>query len=96
MLKEQHGKLLFMVKIVPKSSKNEIIGWEGDILKIKLRAVPEKGKANEALIAFLADKLGTSKASITIISGHTASLKRISLSNISFFDCQNMLKMVKI
>lgn len=83
MLKEQHGKLLFMVKIVPKSSKNEIVGWEGDILKIKLRAVPEKGKANEALVDFLADELDISKTSITIISGHTASLKRISLNSIT-------------
>ncbi|MGI9178416.1 MAG: DUF167 domain-containing protein, partial [Pirellulales bacterium] len=38
------------VKIVPGSSRNEIVGWLGDALKIKVTAPPEKGKANDAVV----------------------------------------------
>ncbi len=44
------------VKVIPKASKNEIVGWEEDILKVRLTVVPEKGKANEALIALLSKR----------------------------------------
>lgn len=60
------------VKVLPKTSKNEIAGWENDELKVRLRAVPEKGEANKALIAFLADVLEIPKSSIELIRGDTS------------------------
>lgn len=75
------------VKVLPKSSQNQIIsitqeGTEfGDqaTVKIKLRAVPEKGKANQALIEFLSEALGLSKSKITIISGGNTRLKLLKV-----------------
>lgn len=69
------------VKVTPKSSKNEIVGWENDELKIRLRAVPEKGKANELLIEFLAKTLHIAKSQITLVSGATSRHKRLKIDN---------------
>jgi len=44
------------VKVVPGSSRDQIAGWLGDALKIKVTAPPERGKANEAVIEILADR----------------------------------------
>lgn len=48
----------FTVKVVPGSSRDQIVGWLGDALKIKVMALPENGHANEAVVAILADRLG--------------------------------------
>jgi uncharacterized protein (TIGR00251 family) len=76
-------KSSLIVKVLPKTSREEIVGWEGDALKIRLKAVPEKGEANQALIAFLAKTLGLSKQSITIVSGETNRRKRLSIVGLS-------------
>ena len=60
--------LLIRIKIVPNSSKNEII-FEDEFLKIKVTAQPIENKANKALIEFLAKKLHCAKSNIQIIKG---------------------------
>ena len=46
------------VKVLPNSSRDEVCGYLGGALKIKVRAIPESGKANKAVIALLASTLG--------------------------------------
>ena len=66
------------VKVIPKSSKTEFAGILPDgTWKIKVAAAPEKGKANRALIDFLADHLNVAKSRIRITSGETSQQKRI-------------------
>ncbi len=60
------------VKVLPKTARCEIAGWENDELKIRLRAVPEKGEANRALIAFLSEVLDLPKSAIELIRGETS------------------------
>jgi uncharacterized protein (TIGR00251 family) len=71
------------VIIQPKSSRDEIVGMHGDCLKIKLTAPPVDGKANAALITFLAKTLGIPKSNITIIRGKTGRRKTIELCDVS-------------
>ena len=78
--------IIIPVKVVPKSQKNEIVGWENDELKIKIMAVPEKGNANDALISFLAKHLKISKSSITIYSGDKSRHKRIFIAGLTLVD----------
>jgi uncharacterized protein len=80
---KKDGLLLFSVKVVPRSSKTQVAGIYNGMLKIKLAAVPEKGKANEALIDFLSDKLNVPKAYVTIISGLTSKVKQVSVKNVT-------------
>ena len=68
----------FRVKVVPKSSRTELVGYLPDgTWKVKVAAAPEKGRANRALREFLAEKLGVAKSKVHIISGETSQLKRI-------------------
>ncbi len=66
------------VKVIPKSSKTELVGYLPDgTWKIKVAAAPEKGKANRALLEFLAAHLGMPKSRFHIVAGETSQLKRI-------------------
>ena len=67
------------VKVVPGSSRDEIVGWLGDALKIKVMAPPEKGRANEAVVELLAERLGLPADAITVASGHSSPSKVISV-----------------
>lgn len=68
-------------KIIPKSSKNEIIETLKDgTIKIRIKAAPEKGKANAELIKFLSKKYNISKDKISIISGKTERIKLIKIA----------------
>jgi uncharacterized protein (TIGR00251 family) len=71
------GKL--NLKVVPGSSRDEIVGWLGDSLKVKVKAPPEKGRANEAVIALLADRLGIDTSSITVVSGQSSPAKIVAV-----------------
>jgi uncharacterized protein (TIGR00251 family) len=75
--------VVFAVKVVPASSRTELSGLLDGMVKIKLSAAPEKGKANKALLAFLAEKLGVKKNSISIIAGETCAVKKIQVLGIS-------------
>ena len=77
------NSIVFSVKVVPRSSKTAIAGLLGGMLKVKLAAAPEKGKANQSLVEFLADVLGLKKNAIKITSGLTSPVKTIELSGIS-------------
>ncbi len=68
------------IRLTPNGGRDAIDGIEldgegGMLLKARVTAVPEKGKANEALIALVAKSLGIAKSSVTIASGDTARKK---------------------
>ncbi len=67
----------FRVRVQPGASKNEIVGMQEDVLKIKISAPPVQGKANKVLIQFLAKQLGVKRSQVEILSGHTSRIKTI-------------------
>jgi uncharacterized protein (TIGR00251 family) len=68
------------VKVVPGSSRDRIVGWLGDALKIKVTAPPEKGKANEPVIKLLADTLGVSTNDFEVVSGQSSPSKIVAIT----------------
>ncbi len=82
-IQQAGNAVVFSVKVVPRSSKTAVAGLLGGMLKIKLAAAPEKGKANESLVEFLADVLGIKKNAISITSGLTSPVKTIQIAGIS-------------
>jgi uncharacterized protein len=68
------------VKVIPRSPKSEIAGRLADgTLKVRIAAPPDKGKANDALCAFLAAQYGVPRAAVTVVSGHAAALKLVRI-----------------
>jgi uncharacterized protein (TIGR00251 family) len=73
------GRLRLAVQITPNAKKTEVIGVLDDALKLKLQAQPVDGKANDALIAFLATTLGVARGAVTITHGLTSRKKLIEV-----------------
>jgi uncharacterized protein (TIGR00251 family) len=67
------------LKVVPKASRNRVVGWVGERLKVQVTAPPERGKANDAVIELLAETLGLPRARIRIVSGETSPLKTVEI-----------------
>lgn len=76
------GGCVVNVRVIPRASKNQIQGVLGDALKIRLQAPPVDGKANEALVRFLADTLELPVRNISLLSGETGRNKRILLTGL--------------
>lgn len=68
------------VKIIPNASKNEIVGEQEGVLKIKIKTQPEKGKANKELIKFLAKEWDIPKSSISIVKGMRSKIKILQIN----------------
>lgn len=82
MLHETPNGFFFEVKIIPNASKNEIVAWENDKLKIRIKKPAEKNKANKELIAFLAKVFKTAKSNVQIIAGEKSSHKKIAIAGV--------------
>jgi uncharacterized protein (TIGR00251 family) len=78
-LRETSGGTFLSVKLQPRASKTGIGAALGDELKIKVTAPPVDAAANQALVEFLADKLGCSRGKVELIRGHTSRHKTIML-----------------
>lgn len=77
------GGAALPVKVVPRASKNEIVGVGPDgALKIRVTAPPVEGAANEAVIALLSEALGIPKSNIDIVGGLTNTSKLVSILGI--------------
>ena len=73
---------LLTVKVIPRASRNEVIDASSDgTLKVKVTAIPEKGKANEEVCRLLAAHFGVPRSAVEVVSGHTSSRKSIRVSD---------------
>jgi uncharacterized protein (TIGR00251 family) len=80
---EIDNSVVFKVKVVPGSRQTCVCGLLDEMVKIKVSAAPEKGKANKFLLDFLAKQLGVKKNAVSIISGRTSAVKNVRVMGIS-------------
>jgi uncharacterized protein (TIGR00251 family) len=57
------------VRVQPRASRNEVVGWHGATLRVRVTAPPTEGRANLAVIALLAEALGVPRSSIALVKG---------------------------
>ena len=75
--------IVLSVRVQPRASRSEVVGWRGETLAIRLTAPPVEGAANRACRDFLADVLGLKRADVELISGEKSREKRFRLRGIT-------------
>lgn len=73
----------FKVRLSPRASREGMGGLHGDALKVRVKAPPVDGRANEALVRLLAKVLGVSRSSLEIVSGRTGRTKVLRVAGLS-------------
>jgi len=73
----------FGVWVVPRGRRDEIIGPHGEDLKVRVTAPPVGGRANQALVRFLAGELGITSRQIEVVRGHTSRRKRLCVRGLT-------------
>lgn len=94
-VEEIEDGVVFAVKVVPGSRQTCVCGLLDDMVKIKVSAAPEKGKANKCLIDFLVKQLDVKKNTVNIISGKTSAVKGVRVVGISAEQLSNKLNLNK-
>ncbi len=70
------------VHVTPKSGRDEILGWRGGELSVRVTAPPEDGKANAAVCKVLAKALGVPKSAVVVTRGETSRHKTIEVEGV--------------
>ena len=63
------------LEVRPRAGRDDIVGWRGDHLRLRVRAAPADGAANDAVLAILAERIGCARSRIEIVHGHAARTK---------------------
>ncbi len=79
------------IKAVPGAPRSEVCGWMGEAIKVKVQAPPVEGKANEALLRFLAEKLDLPPRSVSLFRGDTSRHKLVKVSGLSLEEAKRRL-----
>lgn len=82
-LHETEDGVILRVKVQPRASRDEVVGVQGDALKVRLTAPPVGGAANTRLLTVLAKKLGIPRGRLELRTGPTSRLKSITIQGIS-------------
>ncbi len=75
--REDGDALVLTLHVQPGASRTEVAGLHGDALKVRLAAPPVDGRANDALLRFLADAFGVPVRQVALIAGETSRRKRV-------------------
>ncbi len=80
------------IKAVPRASCDEIVGWQGGVLKVRVTAPPQDGRANDAIEALLAAGLGLKRRAVHIVSGRASSHKRVAIEGLGLEEIERRLR----
>lgn len=79
------------LRVVPGARSNSIVGREGDVWKVRVAVPAERGRANAALIAILAEALGVPKSAVTLVVGGGTRDKVIEVQGLSADQAERLL-----
>ena len=85
-----HG-LSLDILVVPRASRDEVLGLHGDRIRIAVKAPPVDGAANAALVALLSRVLGVGKPEVTVTRGHSSRRKQVLVKGLALDEVLNRL-----
>jgi uncharacterized protein len=86
------GTIVFSVRVQPRASNDAVVGEHDGALKIRLQAPAIDGRANEALIEYLAQLLKTPKSAVRILSGERSRGKRVEIRGVAKRQIESLLQ----
>ena len=79
------------IRVIPRSSRCELAGIQGDALKLRITAPPVEGAANKECIRFLSNIFGVKRSQIQIVAGHRSKNKKVSILGICRKDIEDLV-----
>jgi hypothetical protein len=70
------------VRVTPAASRDALLGWQGDVLRLSVAAPAQRGKANEALLHLLSTALRLPRQRLRIVRGQTSRQKVIAIEGL--------------
>jgi len=77
--------------VIPSSDRPGLVGPYGEGWKLRVAAVPERGKANQATLELLAATLGVEAGDVRVVAGHTARDKTVEVSGLTTEEAERRL-----
>ncbi len=79
------------VRVQPRASKDQVLGYREDVLRLRVTAPPAEGKANEAVVSLLAEALGIAKGRVRIVKGRSSREKVVLVESLTQEEVQRRL-----
>jgi len=90
-LRQQRDGVIIDLHVQPRASKNEIVGVQGEELKVRLTSPPVEGEANRLCVEFFAKRLGIAKSAVELISGERSRHKRLLIRGVEAEEVRRVL-----
>ena len=81
------------VHLTPRSARDEVLGFEGGVLRARVMAPPVEGRANEALLRLLANALGVPKSALRIVRGQRSREKLVAVEGLDAAELRRRLEL---
>jgi hypothetical protein len=78
----ESGGVRITIKVVARASRDAVLGLKDGVLRVAVRAAPERGRANEAVVALLAVSLGVPRARVSLVAGGTSPRKIVEIEGL--------------
>ena len=76
---------------MPGARRSQVVGRRGESWKLRVHAAPERGRANDEVVALLAEILGLAQSEVSVVAGRTTRDKVVELSQITLDDAEQRL-----
>jgi uncharacterized protein (TIGR00251 family) len=69
--------------VTPRAGRDEVLGWQDGVLRVRVRAAPVEGRANDALCRLLASQLGVPVSAVDVVAGASSRTKTLRIAGLN-------------